>query len=190
MSSVYFALMQNSYARKVDSNNKWFRIGESNLGMRLFRPLLYPWANPEWNLLQPFSSRTRHIERAPLADLRGIEPSISGLKVRRTNHCSIGPLWGDRRSLNSQPPEPQSGALPVELRPHLQDHKTIQTVSLSIQWQHIFWHSRPDSNRRYPGWEPGVLGQLDDWSVLQKLAGLPGVIVPHGTGYPPCTWTI
>ena len=45
----------------------------------------------------------------------GFEPTMLGLQ---SSALPLGyPTWGERRDLNPQPPGPQPGALPVELRP-------------------------------------------------------------------------
>ena len=55
----------------------------------------------------------------------GFEPATSTAPWWRATGLRYGPTrekfslqqWGDRRDLNPRQPEPQSGALPTELRP-------------------------------------------------------------------------
>ena len=56
-------------------------------------------------------------ELKKLAGIAGFEPANDGVKVRCLTAWRYPKIWGERRDSNSRHPEPQSGALPTELRP-------------------------------------------------------------------------
>ena len=52
-----------------------------------------------------------------LAGIAGFEPAHDGVKVRCLTAWRYPNIWGGRWDSNPRQPEPQSGALPTELRP-------------------------------------------------------------------------
>ena len=55
-----------------------------------------------------------------LAGVAGFEPTNAGIKIpclTAWRHPIDKKIWGGRQVSNLLPPEPQSGALPIELRP-------------------------------------------------------------------------
>ena len=55
-----------------------------------------------------------------MAGVAGFEPTNAGIKIpclTAWRHPIVKKTWGGRQVSNLLPPEPQSGALPIELRP-------------------------------------------------------------------------
>ena len=50
-----------------------------------------------------------------MAELTGFEPAISCVTGRHEGHFTTAPCWCRLKDLNPQPPDYNSGALPIEL---------------------------------------------------------------------------
>ena len=73
-----------------------------------------------------------------VAGVVGFEPTDVGVRVQcltawRHPTAKAEILWGDRRESNPWPPEPQSGVLPIELRPPYGAPRRIRTFDLCLR---------------------------------------------------------